>query len=175
MLPVLWLSLVLLIMWDITQKDAQISENHHRLRSSTSPVSAATAHVNRQWWPTTPLNQSPKYLSQEIMLATPTPVLNLLQIRPQKGRKYNEYIFLFIDFWETPLQLRTLDGFLHLMAQMTQNHARMCLYGVSLTCSSFQGQIPIKPYFGGVHRHLQAKLCGESLTYKQPLITIVVQ
>ena len=55
--------------------------SHHRLRGSASPVLTATGFVNGKGkfsTPTesTPLNRSPKNLSQVIMSATPTAVPN---------------------------------------------------------------------------------------------------
>jgi len=60
----------------------------HGLRGSASPVLTATGFVNWEMaifdLPTesTPLNQSPKNLVQVIILAAPTAVPNLVQIRP---------------------------------------------------------------------------------------------
>ena len=54
-------------------------DDHHRLRGSASPVLTATGFVNGKGQsPTesTPLNRSPKYLSQVITSATPTVVPN---------------------------------------------------------------------------------------------------
>ena len=63
-------------------------DRDHGLRGSASPVLTATGFVNWEMaifdLPTesTPLNQSPKNLVQVIILAAPTAVPNLVQIRP---------------------------------------------------------------------------------------------
>ena len=58
-----------------------LHENYHRLRGSASPVLTATGFINGKGQfltPTesTPLNRSPKNLSQVITSATPTAVPN---------------------------------------------------------------------------------------------------
>ena len=92
-------------------------------------------------WPIT------KNLVQVIMSAVHTAVPNLVQIRPrgasgQMGEN-NEFLFiyLFIPFSWTHLQVWPDDGFSRLMAQTTRTRARrVCLLGVSLLyCSPFWG------------------------------------
>ena len=79
----------------------------------------------------TPLNRSPKYLSQ---------VMNLVHICPwgvsgQMGEIQPKLNFLKIYtlFSGTHLQVRCVDGFSRMMAQTTRTRARMCLLWVSLT------------------------------------------
>jgi len=63
---------------------------HHGLGSSASPVLMATGLVNGRWQfstpysidSSTPLNRSPKYLSQVITSVTPTALPNLVHIHP---------------------------------------------------------------------------------------------
>ena len=64
--------------------------HYHGLRGSASPVLTATGFVNGRWQfstPTesTPLDRSTKNLLLVIMSATPTAVLNLVQIRPRRA------------------------------------------------------------------------------------------
>ena len=59
----------------------RLRQFHHRLRGSASPVLTATGFVNGKGQfststESTPLNRSPKHLSQVIMSATPTAVPN---------------------------------------------------------------------------------------------------
>ena len=111
----------------------------------------------------TPRNRSPKKLVQVITSAAPTAVPNLAQIRLWgllgKSVKYNEnFIYWFIPFWGTHLQVRPVDGFSRLMAQTTRTRAVVCLLVVSLILLPIFGvKSPQNPNFGGVNRRFQAK------------------
>ena len=97
------------------------------------------------------------------MSAAPTAVPNLAQIRLWgllgKSVKYNEnFIYLFIPFSGTHLQVRPVDGFSRLMAQTTRTRAVVCLLVVSLILLPIFGvKSPQNPNFGGVNRRFQAK------------------
>jgi len=70
----------------------------------------------------TPLDRSPKNLLLVNTLPTHTAEPNLVQIRPSGRmgeiyRKFYLFIYLFIAFWGTHLQVRPVDGFSRLMAQ----------------------------------------------------------
>jgi len=82
----------------------------------------------------TPLNHHQK-LSQLIVLATPTTMPNLVQIRPQvplgKWIKYNHF-FKFMPFSGMHLYVIPVDGVSQLTAQTMWTGGRVCLLGVSL-------------------------------------------
>ena len=68
------------------------------------------------------------------------------------------YLFIYIFFLSTYLQVRRDDRFSRLMAQTTRTRARMCLLGVSLTSHPILGvKYPKNPNFWGVNRRFQAK------------------
>jgi len=112
----------------------------------------------------TPLNQSPKNLVQVIILAAPTAVPNLVQIRPWgflgKWVKYNDFLIIILYLFSgTHLQARPFDGFSRLTVQTTRTRAAVCLSGASLILLPILGvKFPKNPNFVGVNRLFQAKL-----------------
>jgi len=77
-----------------------------------------------------------------------------------KWVKYNKknLIYLFISFCGgTHLQVKPINRFLSLMAEMMQTHARMIIFGVFLILlPNFGGRIPPNPKFWDMNRHFQA-------------------
>jgi len=65
-------------------------------------------------------------------------------------------IWLLLSFLGTYLQVRPINRFACLMAQMRQTHSRMCFLEFRLYCFPFHGSDP-KKQFWGVNRHFQAK------------------
>jgi len=133
-----------------------------------SPVLMATGIISGQWriltqTETTPLNQSPKYLSQVIMSATRTSVPNLVQMRPRgllcKLVKYREFFHLLIDlFWKHLCRIFTCDG-----SKRCGIYPCLCLLDIVLHLG-VKSPPPKKNLFWGMNRHFQAKPSGESLT-----------
>ena len=72
-----------------------------------------------------------------ITSATSTAVATFVQIRPRgllgEWVKYDKILFIYLYLFSgTHLQVRPVDRFSRLMAQMMRTRARMCLLGVSL-------------------------------------------
>ena len=130
----------------------------------------ATGFVNRRGQfltPTesTPLDRSPKNLSLVITSATPTAVPNFVQIHLRGASGWNIMKIFFTGlrraylFSSTHLQVRHVDGFSRLMAQMTRTRTTTCLWGgFRWYCTQFWGvKYPQNPNFRGLNRRFQAK------------------
>jgi len=68
-----------------------------------------------------------------------------------------KFIYLY-PLLSTHLQVRPLTTFSHLMAQMMQTHARVCLLWLWMILQPISGiKLPQNPNFGGVNRCFPAK------------------
>jgi len=130
-----------------------------------SPVVTAIVLGTLHFWPpieSTSLNRSLKNLSQVITFMSSTAVHNLAEICPcEASGQIGEILpnfFIYIPFKATHLQVRQLTTLSCLMAQMTQTHARVCLFWLWLILKPIYGiKLPKKPNFRSVNRHSPAK------------------
>jgi len=127
-------------------------------------VLTATGLVNGKWQCSTPYRiNTPRTITKKFVTGDYVgDRYSKFGTHPSMGgfwaNGWNITNFLFMPFLGTYPQVRQVNGFSHMMAQTTQTHARMCLFGFRWYCSPFKGSNPQNPNFGGMNRRFQAKL-----------------
>jgi len=134
-----------------------VTDMNHRLCSSNSPVWMATARVNGQSWiltpvGSTPLNPSPKHLSQLIMSARQTPVPGLVQISPREllwnWVNLMKICFIYTPFSENSPTGRSINRILYLIWLKWCRITQSCSWDVVDNASHLGVMSSKNPFWG---------------------------